>query len=359
MKGLTFDDVLIIPQFSDVYSRKDVDLSFNGANYPYMSLPIISANMDTVTGPEMAKAMLLNGGMGCLHRFCTIDENVKMLEESLLYATGESVRYPFVSIGLGNNELDRAYALFNAGAWTFVIDVAHGAQMEVVKQVKRLRNIINDNGAIIVGNFAGSSSVSNFLFYLGNTRIDGIKVGIGPGSACTTRVKTGVGYPQINAIWEIAHETQIPIIADGGMKASGDIAKAFAAGASMAMLGSLLAGTDEAPGEIVYTSVADAREFDGLDLVGQKTAFKKYRGSASKESYESQGKNAAHRTAEGESFMVPYKGPVKEVLQDIEGGLRSAFTYVGARNLKEFQEKAKFVEITNAGYSEGLPHGKK
>ena len=368
-EALTFDDVLIVPKFSTVSSRKDVDLSFNGIGYPYIGLPIISANMDTITGPEMAKAMLLNGAQACLHRFCSIEDSVKMFRESCLYATGEGTKAPFVSIGLGNNELDRARALFDAGAYSFVIDVANGASMDVVKQVKALHGTIGDNGAIIVGNFASVDGVLEFLLECG-TFVDGLKIGIGPGSSCTTRIKTGIGYPQLSAIMEISNairETKIPVIADGGLKTPGDCAKALAAGASMLMSGSFFAGTDETPGDLV-NSVGRKLEFlsDGMVQVDEWVShpsnvrvFKKYRGSASKESYEAQGKDASWRTAEGESFLVPYKGPVKDVLADIEGGLRSAFSYVGAKTLKDFQEKAEFVRVTNAGYIEGTPHGKK
>ena len=346
----TFEDVLIVPKFSSISSRKDVDLSFNGSGYPYMSLPIISANMDTITDVSMAKAMILNGAQACLHRFCTIDESVKMFRSSRLQETGLT-RIPMVSIGLGNSELDRACALFGASAHTFIIDVAHGAQLSVVNQVKALRECIGSNGSIIVGNFATGESIKTFLEYVGNS-VDGFKVGIGPGSACTTRIKTGVGYPQLSAIIDVVNtikHTGIPVIADGGMKTSGDISKALGAGASMVMLGGMLAGTDETPGEVVERGVH----------LNPSGVFKKYRGSASKESYEVQGKEAKHRTSEGESFYVPYKGPVKDVLQEIEGGLRSAFTYVGASNLKEFHSKVEFVRISNATRSENQAHGAK
>lgn len=377
-QALTFDDVLIVPQFSNVVSRKDVDLSFNGLSYPYMRLPIISANMDSITGPMMAQTMLFNGAQACLHRFCTIDENVKMLQESALYATGERYATPFVSIGLGIKELDRAKALFDNSAYCFVIDVAHGAQMAVVEQAQALKGIIGSNGSIIVGNFASRNSVEDFLCHF--PHVDGVKVGIGPGSACTTRIKTGVGMPQLSAIMGIAkllRGRRISVIADGGMKTPGDIAKALGAGADMVMLGGMLSGTLEsaATQKQIVETMEDWKngptpfyrdKFTEQELKEQVTKWfdaqrpnVTYRGSASKESYEAQGKSGSHRTSEGESFLVPYKGSVKDILQDIEGGLRSSFSYVGAHNLKEFQNKVKFVRVTNAGYAEGLPHGKK
>lgn len=340
-EALTFNDVNIVPGFSDIASRSEVDLSCLG-----ITLPVIAANMDTVTDWCMSRAMLDYGAQACLHRFGTIEETVEMfLNSCSTKLSGKSK--PMVSIGLGSIELDRAKALFDYGAETFIIDVAHGSQLAVLKQAIRLREIIQANGSIVVGNFASAKSVKEFK---DRNIINGIKVGIGPGAACTTRIKTGVGVPQFTAIQEISNElkgTGIIIIGDGGLKTPGDIAKALGAGASMVMIGSMLAGTDESPGEIVYMH-------KGMPLPEEK--FKKYRGSASKESYEAQGKVGKHRTAEGESFLVPYKGPVADILQDIEGGLRSAFTYVGARNLKEFHDKVEFVRVTHSGYIEGTAH---
>src|SRR5581483_6034669 len=180
----------------------------------------------------------------------------------------------------------------------------------------------------------------------------------GPGSACTTRMKTGVGYPQLSAIQEISQwltPKGIPVIADGGMKTPGDIAKAIGAGASMVMLGGMLAGTYETPGETVQQ---DGKPCQSVSFETISKVYKKYKGSASKESYEEQGKSASWRTAEGESFLVPYKGPVEDVLQDIEGGLRSAFAYVGAQNLQQFQWRCRFVRITPSTVVENGAHGK-
>ncbi len=376
-EAFTFDDVLIVPKFSEIESRKDVDLASNPVFLPFLPFPVISANMDTVTGPEMAKAMAKAGGIGCLHRFCTIEENVKMFNNSL-YGGFDSPVSPMISIGLGKQELERAEALVSAGAHTIVVDVANGAQMSVVNQVKALKQIFKNSIGIIVGNFASTSGVQDFLLRSGPT-VDGVKVGIGPGSACTTRIKTGVGYPQLSAILEIKRRlagTGIGVIADGGMKTPGDLAKALGAGADYCMIGGMVAGTDETPGELIVdydvhhedcTHVFyDMEEgYFPIEKADKNKSYtcvkinKKYRGSASKESYEAQGKDAKHRTSEGESFLIPYKGPVANILGDIEGGIRSAFTYVGARTLKEFHEKVDFVRISNAGYAEGLPHGKK
>jgi IMP dehydrogenase len=349
----TFDDVLIAPKFSTIESRKDVDLSCLALE---LKLPIISANMDTVTGKEMALAMAKAGGIGCLHRFCSIEENLHMMQWSTHIGTP-----PMVSIGLGTKELERAEALFKAqpiGAENIVIDVAHGAQMSVVKQARAVREIVGSNASIIVGNFATADSVKHFLEAAG-TAVDGFKVGIGPGSACTTRIKTGVGVPQLSAIMEIVQlldNTGLLVIADGGMRTPGDVAKALGAGADLVMLGGMLAGTYETPGETVDQNGNPCNSVSFSSIVKVQ---KKYRGSASKESYEIQGKDSGWRTAEGESFLVPYKGSIAQVLQDIEGGLRSAFSYVGARTLAEFHARCEFIQVTANTVKESIAHGNK
>jgi IMP dehydrogenase len=199
---------------------------------------------------------------------------------------------------------------------------------------------------IVIGNFGTMASLRALTLYINlrsNCSIDGVKVGIGPGSACTTRIKTGCGVPQLSAIQEIAAGYKGLIIADGGCRSPGDIAKALAAGAHIVMLGGMLAGTAETPGETI--------QYDS-------EIYKFYRGSASKEAYLDQGKTQGYITAEGESFTVLYKGPVENVLADIEGGLRSALTYVGASDLDEFRAKAKLIRITSAGVRENYAHGK-
>ena len=221
----------------------------------------------------------------------------------------------------------------------------------------------------MVGNFASADSVKEFL-ERSNGSVDAIKVGVGPGSACTTRIKTGVGVPQLSAVMEIAKllkNTKIQIVADGGMKTPGDIAKALGAGAHLVMLGGMLAGTLESPGEIgeiyidsnkVSVNSLEGKLEDFLSAPNVKIASKKYRGSASQEAYDAQGKSGSHRTAEGESFLVPYKGSVVNILADIEGGIRSAMTYVGARNLDEFRARCEFVRISHATAKENGAHGK-
>lgn len=353
---ITFEDVLIVPKFSDVASRKNVDISVVFGKSK-LTLPVISANMDTITGELMARTMLDYGAQACLHRFCSIEENVMTFYNS--FSTKLSNRNsPMVSIGLGNKELERAKALFDAGAHTFVIDAAHGAQLAVVEQSKALREMIKDSGSIVVGNFASADSVKHFLEYFNN--IDAIKVGIGPSGVCTTRIKTGVGYPQLSAIMEISSllkNTAISVIADGGLKNAGDFAKAIGAGADLCMSGGMLSGTIETPGLIVSKDGQSVDQKLAINGVFPKSNYaKKYRGSASQESYNAQGKIGTHRTAEGESFLVSYKGSVKDILQDIEGGLRSSLSYVGAHTIKEFQARVEFVKVSGATMQENRAH---
>lgn len=342
-KLLTFDDVLISPRFSFVKSRRDVDTS-SKLGHLNLRLPIISANMDTVTGPRMASAMAQQGAIGCLHRFNSVEQNVRDF-----IAVGSRV---IVSVGLGDDELVRAKALYEEGADLYCLDVAHGAQITVVEQYRRLKEIL-PHAFVIVGNFADVNSTYRFAAELGRWP-DAIKIGVGPGSACTTRIKTGIGAPQLSAI--LAHAgCPTQVIADGGCRSPGDVVKALAAGAQAVMLGGMLAGTDETPGDVKHESGLPA----GCSSDMNDILVKRYRGSASKDSYLTQNKDQSYITAEGESFVVPYKGPLANVLADIEGGLRSAMSYVGASTLDELRQKAEFVEISQATQEENGAHGKR
>jgi IMP dehydrogenase len=318
-------------------------------------LPIISANMDYVTEYEMAHVMTEENAFYVIHRFMPIDRLMDMLVPYLMHF-GDKARVS-ISVGVRNpeEEIHRVKTLgaFGKDIWnklTVTVDVAHGHHRRVVDMIKRLRDMGVQR--IIAGNVA---TVEGYKF-LANADADAIKVGIGPGSVCTTREVAGVGIPQIGALMDITafrsrHEWRSPVarwlpssanrppddpyhwpdvIADGGMKSSGDIVKALAAGADMVMLGSLLAGTREAPGE-------RRTDTDG-------TVWKRYRGQSIF------GVNASHYTPEGIDGWVKENGPVADVLQTLGAGIRSGMSYVGARNLKELREKAEFVQITQAGY---------
>lgn len=347
-----FDDVLLVPKFSTVVSRADVD--------PYVSmlnrlkkLPIISSNMDTVTDSVMASAMSKAHAMSCLHRFWTIEENLKQYRSS----PGS-----FISVGVGKKELERFEALYETGATSFFLDVAHGASMNVVNQIKEMIALKGTNFFLVPGNFATKQGIDDFLHHLPNkSNMSAFKVSVGSGSMCSTRIVTGVGLPLFSTIVDCA-QSGYPIIADGGIRNSGDLCKALAAGASAVMAGKLFAGCDESPAETFWMSHSgkplnkqDAEACYSLD----QPRVKLYRGSASLKSYEVQGKVASHRTPEGEASLIPHSGKVSDVLQQLEAGLRSSMSYLGAKDLMSYRELAEFVKVTPSGYIESTPHGVK
>lgn len=344
-ESLTFDDVLIVPQFSMIRSRKDVSTAQAFAG-DILGLPIISSNMDSVTGEHMARAMLEYGAQAALHRFCSIEDNIKMFKNSNFGPVK-----PYVSIGIGNAELERGEALFKAGAEHIIIDVAHGAAMHVVEQYDKLRELVKYNCQITVGNFDNAASIYTFNQHVRSQfEPDAFKVGIGPGSMCTTRIVTGCGGGSFTAL-QSCSTTGFPIIADGGIRNSGDLAKALAAGATTVMIGKLFAGCSESAAE--RTNIRVDHEFNIYK------DFKKYRGSASLDSYKVQNKVAEHRAPEGEATLVPYTGSVKDTLTQLEAGLRSSMSYVGAQNLDEFRKKAQFVKVSTATSRESSAHGKR
>jgi IMP dehydrogenase len=338
---LAFDDVLLVPKFSHITSRKDVDIS-TSVGGRYLDVPIISSNMDTVTSYKMTHAMEKAGGAGCLHRFWSIDDNVN--------AYKNSAANTWVSVGLGKYEFERALALVDAGASTIIVDVANGASMGVVNQARDIYNEFRGNIDIVVGNFATKAQIDTFTDKSEMTYA-GYKIGVGGGSACLTRMVTGCGLPTFASLVDcLPLSEHLNLIADGGIRNSGDLSKALAAGAKAVMCGAIFAGALESPGTIVNGS--------GNAPQPHEKGFKKYRGSASLESYAAQGKQAFWRAPEGESFLVPYVGPVQEVIQGLEGGLRSSMSYMNAATLAEFRYNAEFVQMTRAGSIEGTAHGR-
>jgi IMP dehydrogenase len=362
---LSFDDTLILPKFSEIRSRKEVDISVNLAGMK-LQLPVISSNMDTITGSNMASAVALNGGVGALHRFMTIEENIVEFEKTRdLVENGSNydfsqVKSPIISFGVGTEEFIRAATLFDVGARVFLLDIAHGASIQAVEQYERLREKVGTNAAIIVGNFATADDIESFVYRL-KTKIkpDAYKIGIGGGSMCTTRVVTGCGLPTLGSIIDCSR-LGVPLIADGGIRTSGDIAKALAAGATAVMLGNMLSGTAETPGDILAFETKNGclTYYNNHNEAPTHLWHKEYRGSASLESYKVQNKVASHRAPEGERTLIKYKGSVKDVLMNISGGIKSAFSYVGAKNLNEFKENAKLVKVTPSGSAESRAHGK-
>jgi len=325
LRALTFDDVLLVPNYGNE-SRDDGDVSAALGRYKY-SIPVISANMDSITGPKMAAAMTDAGGLGILHRFMTVDENVLAFRQTAGFTI--STDEVGVSIGVGEKEQERAEALYSAGAQLFCIDIAHAHSKQMGKMIKWLRTEYKDV-YIIAGNVATYSGAD----YLVSCGADAVKVGIGAGSVCTTREVTGFGVPQLTAIMDCARIDK-PIIADGGMRTSGDIVKALAAGATMVMLGGMLAGTDESLGGWTYRGMAS-----------QEARQDYYRFDT----------GSGYRVAEGVSVDVFSRGPVTAVLAEIVGGIKSGLSYAGAKNLDDLRRKAQFIEITPATEREGRPH---
>ncbi|EQC58602.1 inosine 5'-monophosphate dehydrogenase [Limosilactobacillus fermentum MTCC 8711] len=358
-KGLTFDDVLLIPAESHVLPN-EVDLSTQIAKNLKLKVPFISAGMDTVTKSSMAIAMALQGGMGVIHKNMSIQAqtgevaNVKSVAlNSMMSNVAVDDQHRLLvaaAVGVTSDTFERAEALFKAGADAIVIDTAHGHSAGVLRKIAEIRDHF-PNETLIAGNVATGEG-TRALFEAG---VDVVKVGIGPGSICTTRVVAGVGVPQITAIYDaasVAHEFGKAIIADGGIKYSGDIVKALAAGGNAVMLGSMLSGTTEAPGEVYEDNGKKYKSYRGMGSVG---AMAQSHGSSDR--YFQGGVNEANKLVpEGIEARVEYKGDVSDVIFQMVGGLRSGMGYVGAGDIQTLINQAQFVQITNAGLRESHPH---
>lgn len=350
--GLTYDDVLLVPKYSTISSRQEVSTdTYFTPNHP-ITTPIISANMDTVTSMGMANAMSALGGVGILHRFMTIEENVQDLKNIGRLPAGNQIRA--FSIGINDDAKDRLDACVAAGGNVVCIDVAHGYHRKVMKMIQDVAARYPDLDII-----AGNVATPNAAWDLYQSGAKTIKVGVGPGSLCTTRIVTGHGVPQLTAIMDIAEvfsstRDDIRIIADGGIKSSGDIVKALAAGADTVMIGSLFAGTNETPGEVQQDTKFVSTELGGYDKpIGNK--YKIYRGMASRQAQKDW--KGYVSVIEGESKIVAYRGDVRNVFNQLVDGVRSGLSYSGAKNLHELRKNAEFIRITNSGLVESHPHG--
>ena len=469
-EGVTFDDVLLVPKYSKITSRSDTDLSTKLSRNISLNMPLISANMDTITESSMAVTVAREGGIGIVHRFLTIqqqvnevlkvkrsgsiiienpytinseltikdafsimnekqvsgllvtDSNSKIIgiltERDVLFESSHSSKlvkelmtkdvvtaklgvdleqvkeilkhnrieklpivddnnhvkglitsqdisnlekYPYASkdkkgrplvgsaVGVKGDFMERSEALINAGADVLVVDIAHGHSENAINTVKNIKKAFPDC-ELIAGNVATAEGTEDLI----NAGVDAVKVGVGSGSICITRVITGSGVPQLTAVYDCAkvgNDHGIPIISDGGTRTSGDATKALAAGASSIMVGSILGGTDESPGSTITKN-------------GKR--FKIYRGMASLAA--SMGRRSKETgtfeladdlndyVAEGVEAMVPYKGSVTEIITQITGGIRSGLSYCGASNIKQMQENAEFIKISRAGFAESQPH---
>lgn len=353
--ALTFADVVIRDNFSEVDSRSDINnLKARLTKDAWISkillnIPIVSSNMADVTGTKMAIVMANLGGLGFLPQFSSLEERVKMIQEvKQVKVFGENAAVDIfgrlrvgVAIRLNGDYLKEVSEFLRAGADVILLDTARGNSKRVREAVKNIKKKFY-YVKLVVGNI-DTPEAALMLIQAG---ADCLKVGIGPGSACITREATGVGIPQITAVAScaaVARKFGVPIISDGGIRSGADLSKALVAGANLVMLGGLLVGTDESPGKIV-------------DKKGKK--FKVFRGSAS-EAFQldriKEGSLDKSRPAEGVERRVPYTGPISSVMQELLGVFQSSMSYVGARNLEEFWEKGKFVWQSRSGYEEGKP----
>ncbi len=325
--GLSCDDVLLVPQHSTIGSRKDVDLSTHIGNLK-LRLPILASNMDTVCEDDMAIAMGRAGGAGVLHRFADLNTQSEWIRNC------READVPVI-ISVGLSEADFSIAAMST-ADAVCVDVAHGDHARVIDIIKRIREH-NPNIDIIAGNVATGVGAKRLVEAGANI----IKVGIGPGSVCSTRAVSGHGMPQLSAVIEVKESVakDISIIADGGARYPGDLVKYLAAGADAVMLGSLLAGTDEAAGE---------------RIVEHGVAYKLFRGMASREVQKERG--SQNPRVEGVTAKVPYRGPVGDTLNNLEAGIRSGFSYSGSNTLCELQDAAEFVVVTGNTLKESHPH---
>jgi IMP dehydrogenase len=363
-KRLCFDDILLVPQHSDIESRRQVNLSSgigkSGRGFA-TSIPVIAAPMDTVCEWQMAVKLRRLGGLGVIHRYMSIEDQV--IQYSMVRAHKEAAG---VAIGATGDYIDRAWQLATAGCKLLLVDTANGHSQYAIDAVKKIRQVFGRDVHIMAGNVATYEGFAR----LQDAGADSIRVGIGGGSVCTTRLVSGHGVPTLASIMDIRE--RIPygegasLIADGGIKNSGDAAKALAAGADVVMLGSMLAGTDESPGEIIteggkvnfqvnytYPSYMTSNSVD----VPEEKKYKLFRGMASREA-QVDGRGFSS-VVEGVATKIPYKGSVEKVITEFTGGLGSALSYSGARNLREFYEESEYVRVTHSSLTESRPHAHK
>ena len=341
-ESLTFDDVFLVPQYSNVLPS-ETNISLNLAKKIFLKVPFLSSAMDTVTESKMAIAMALAGGIGVIHRNLSIKDQVREINKV-------KNRKLVVGAAVGSNkeDLERAKALINNGCDMIVIDTAHGHSAKVLKLLSKLKKI-EKNISLCVGNIATGEAAKRLY----DSGADIIKVGIGPGSICTTRMVAGIGVPQISAIMEVKQalkNKKVKIISDGGIKFSGDIAKALAAGADAIMMGSIFAGTDESPGKKFKIKGKIYKQYRGMGSIGAMSS-----GSANRY-FQKNFKDKSKFVPEGVEGRVEYKGGISKIIYQLQGGLRSSMGYIGAKNLGQISKNAKFIKITKAGFYESMVH---
>ncbi len=342
-ESLTFDDVTLVPQFSSVLPT-ETSLKTSLSKNINLSIPFISSAMDTVTESKMAISIAKEGGLGILHRNLNIkqqvDELKKVKKKKLLIGA---------AIGTSIEDIRRANNLLDHNVDMLVIDTAHGHSKKVIQTLRKIKKICKDT-PICAGNIATQEAAS----MLASEGADLLKVGIGPGSICTTRIVSGIGVPQISAVMDVKKgirgNKKVKIISDGGVKFLGDVAKALAAGADAVMMGSVFAGTEESPGKKFTYKNKLYKSFRGMGSVGAMMD------GSSGRYFQKNYKDKSKFIPEGVEGRVLYKGKVDKIIYQLKGGLRSSMGYIGAKNIKELQKKSKFVKITKAGFYESMVH---
>ena len=342
-EALTFDDVTLAPKYSEILPS-EVNTSIKLTKDLELKIPLLSSAMDTVTESSMAIAIAKAGGMGIIHRNLDIKKQIieiKKVKKQKLFVGA--------AVGAGVNEFKRAEEILKENIDMIVVDTAHGHTKKVSEIIKFIKKKKRNKIALCAGNIA-TPEAAKFLLKLG---VDIIKVGIGPGSICTTRLVAGIGVPQLSAILSIRNKIKnknVKIISDGGIKYSGDLAKAFAAGADAVMIGSLFAGTDETPGKLIKKGGKLFKSFRGMGSIGAMN-----KGSADRY-FQSKQKDISKYVPEGVEGFARYKGKVDNIIFKLIGGLRSSMGYLGCKEIKYLRDKPKFVKITKAGFYESMVH---
>ena len=341
-ESLTFDDVLLLPQYSNILPS-ETNITLQLTKKINLKVPFLSSAMDTVTESKMAIAIAKEGGIGIIHRNLNIKDQTKEIIK-----VKKKKLFVGAAVGTTNEDVDRVRSLINNGCDLIVIDTAHGHSEKVLNTLLKLKKI-NNKIPICVGNIATGEAAKKLY----NSGADIIKVGIGPGSICTTRMVSGIGVPQISAIMNVKKalkNKKIKIISDGGIKFSGDIAKALAAGADAIMMGSIFAGTEESPGKKFKINGKFYKQYRGMGSIGAMSS-----GSANRY-FQKNFKDKSKYVPEGVEGRVEYKGNVSEIIYQLQGGLRSSMGYIGASDLNQIKKNAKFIKITKAGFYESMVH---
>jgi len=340
--SLTFDDVTLVPQYSSILPVDTITNSELSKNLN-LKVPLLSSAMDTVTESKMAIAISKSGGIGVIHKNLSIEKQVREVQK-----VKNNKCLVGAAIGVNNQDIERAEELSKAKTDLIVIDTAHGHTKKVLTMIIKIRKKLK-NSTLCVGNIATGKAAK----FLADNGVDIVKVGIGPGSICTTRLVAGIGVPQLSAVMDVKKalkKYKTKIISDGGIKFSGDLAKAVAAGADAIMIGSLFSGTMESPGKIIRYKGKLYKNFRGMGSVGAMNA-----GSADRY-YQKKTKDISKYVPEGVEGMVKFKGSVKEIIFNLVGGLKSSMGYMGAKTIRDLQKKRHFLKISKAGFYESMVH---